>query len=213
MSDRLTVWGRRSAFNVQKVLWLVGELGLAHHHVDAGGRFGGLDTPEFLARNPHGRVPVIQDGSTVVWESHSILRYLAARHPEGGFWAEDPGERSHADRWTDWAQSTLQPAFFDLFGGYYRTPEAQRDWPAIRNAQQRLAQHYTLLDRHLADPPFLAGDRLTLADIPAGTSLYRYFELDLDRPALPNVEAWYNRLAERPAYREHVMVPFAELKG
>ena len=213
MANDLTVWGRRNAFNVQKVLWLVGELGLAHRHVDAGGPFGGLDTPEFLALNPNGRVPVIRDGATVIWESHSILRYLAARHAPGNFWSEDPADRSHVDRWLDWGQTTLQPAFMELFWKYYRTPEAQRDWTAVRDAQARTAAAFRLLDRHLADRPYVTGDRLTLADIPAGTALFRYFGLDLDRPALPNVEAWYQRLGERAAYRAHVAIPFEELKG
>ncbi|MBP2231895.1 glutathione S-transferase [Azospirillum agricola] len=199
MATPLVVWGRRSAFNVQKVLWLVGELGLEHRRIDVGGPFGGLDDPEFLARNPNGRIPVIEDGGTVVWESHSILRYLAARHAPGRFWPEDPAARSRADRWTDWALSSLQPAFVDLFRGYYRTPDDQRDWAAIRGALERTARLYGLLDRHLADRPYLAGDEFTIADIPAGASLFRYFALDLDRPALPNVEAWHRRLAERPA--------------
>lgn len=213
MGSRLTVWGRRNAFNVQKVLWLVDELALAHDHIDAGGSFGGLDTPEFLALNPNGRVPVIQDGDTVIWESHSIIRYLAARHGAGTFWPEDPAERSHADRWTDWTLATLQPAFLGLFWTYYRTPEDQRNWTAIREAQDRTTQAFLLLDRHLADRPYLAGTRITIADIPAGTALFRYFELDLDRPALPNVEAWYQRLGDRAAFRDNIKVPFDELKG
>src|SRR5262245_27887816 len=97
--------------------------------------------------------------------------------------------------------------------GFYRTPEPQRNWPAIRDRVARCAQHFRLLDRMLADRPFLAGNALSLADIPAGTSLYRYFELDIERPSVPNVEAWYRRLQDRPAYRTHVMVPFGELSG
>jgi glutathione S-transferase len=208
----LTIWGRRSAFNVQKVLWLVGELGLAHTHVEAGGAFGGLDDPEFLQMNPHGRVPVIDDAGTVVWESHSILRYLGARYGRDAFWAQDPGERSLVDRWMDWSLATLQPAFMDLFWGFYRTPEAARDWPKIRDALERCARHYRLLDAQLAERPFLGHAGFSLADIPAGTSLYRYFSLEIERPPLPNVQAWYRRLAERPAYRTHVMLPFDELR-
>ncbi len=210
----LKVWGRRSSFNVQKVLWLVGELRLAHEHIPAGGSFGGLEAPSFRAMNPHGRVPVIADGELVVWESHAILRYLAARHDAGGFWRTDPSERSRIDGWMDWSQTRLQPDFLmGVFWGFYRTPEAQRDWPAIRNSLARCADHFRLLDDVLADRPFLAGEELSLADIPAGTSLYRYFELDIERPATPNVTAWYRRLQERPAYREHVMIRFAELRG
>jgi len=210
----LKVWGRRSSFNVQKVLWLVGELGLAHEHIPAGGGFGRLDEPALRALNPHGRVPVLQDGGLAVWESHTILRYLAARYGRGSFWLDDPAERARVDGWMDWSQTTLQPDFLNgVFWGYYRTPEAQRDWPAIRRSLARCADHFRLFDHILATRPFLIGDELSLADIPTGTSLYRYFELDLARPHLPHVTAWYERLQQRPAYREHVMVPFAELRG
>ncbi len=210
----LTVWGRRSSFNLQKVMWLVSELGIEHRHIQAGGQFGGLDTPEFRAMNPVGRVPVIDDNGTIVWESHAILRYLAARHGRARFWSDDPAERSQADRWMDWSQTALQPDFLvGVFWGNYRTPEPQRNWAIIRDKIARCAQHFELLDNILGHRPFLRGNSLTLADIPAGTSLYRYFELEIDRPTVPNVEAWYRRLQERPAYREHVMVPFSELLG
>jgi glutathione S-transferase len=209
----LKVWGRRNSFNVQKVMWLVGELGLDHEHIDAGGSFGGLDTPEFLRMNPHGRIPVIDDDGTIVWESHSIVRYLSAKYGRGSLWREDPAERSRADRWMDWSQATLQRDFMDLFWGFYRTPEAQRDQAHINNLIARCADHFGILDRHLAANPYLAGESFTMGDIPAGTSLYRYFELEIERPPLPNVSAWYGRLRNRPPYRQHVMLPFADLRG
>jgi glutathione S-transferase len=210
----LKVWGRRNSFNVQKVLWLVGELGLPYEHIPAGGSFGRLDEPTFRALNPHGRIPVIQDGDLAVWESHAILRYLAARHSQGDLWRDDPAARAPVDGWLDWAQTALQPEFLNgIFWGYFRTPEAQRNWPAIRQSLERCAGYFRLLDTQLAARPFLLGDRLSLADIPIGTALYRYFELDIERPPLPNVAAWYERLQQRPAYREHVMIPFADMRG
>lgn len=209
----LTIWGRRNSFNVQKVMWAIGELGLDHAHVDAGGAAGGLDTPEFRAMNPHGRVPVIDDGGVIVWESHAIVRYLCARYPGHGLWSADPAERSLADRWMDWMLATLQPDFMDLFWGFFRTPAAQRDQDLIRDRTERCARHYRRLDVELAARAFLAGDRLTMADIAVGTSLYRYFEIEIERPKLPNVRTWYERLAKRPAYRLHVMRPFEELRG
>jgi glutathione S-transferase len=210
----LKVWGRRSSFNVQKVLWLVGELELTHEHIPAGGSFGRLEEPAFRALNPHGRVPVIEDGDVVVWESHAILRYLAARYDRGGLWPEDPADRARVDGWMDWSQTALQPDFLNgVFWAYYRTPEAQRNWTAICRSIDRCTRHFRLLDSVLAHQPFLGGERLSLADIPAGTSLYRYFELDIEHPEVPNVAAWYQRLQARPAYRTHVMVPFDELRG
>lgn len=211
----LQVWGRRSSFNVQKVMWLIGELGLPYEHIPAGGEFGLKDTPEFLAMNPHGRVPVIRDSDgTVVWESHSILRYLAARYGGAGLWSDDPARRSQIDRWMDWSQSTLQPAFLTgVFWGFYRTPEAQRDMTAVDKNVALCARYFQLLDQVLSTQGFLAGPHLTLADIPAGTSLYRYFNLDIPRPHIPHVEAWYQRLQTSAAFEEHVMIPFRELFG
>jgi glutathione S-transferase len=210
----LKVWGRRSSFNVQKVMWLTGELGLAHKHIDAGGSFGGLDAPDFLAMNPHGRVPVVSDDDAVVWESHAILRYLAARHGAGRFWCEDAAARAAVDGWMDWSQTSLQPDFLGgVFWGFYRTPEAQRNRPAIRASLARCARHFEKLDRLLEGKAFLLGDKLTLADITAGTSLYRYFELEIERPQLTQVERWYRTLQQRHAYRTHVMLPFEELRG
>ena len=210
----LKVWGRRSSLNVQKVMWLIGELDLAHDHIDAGGSFGGLDAPEFLAMNPHGRVPVIRDGHAIVWESHAILRYLGARYGAGRFWSEDPVVRARVDGWMDWSQTALQPDFLNgVFWGFYRTPEDQRNWPAIRTALARCEQHFTRLERLLEQRPFLLGDALSLADITAGTALYRYFELEIERPETPAVERWYRTLQAREAFRTHVMIPFGELRG
>jgi glutathione S-transferase len=210
----LTIWGRPSSFNTQKVLWLADELALTYQHIPAGGSFGGLDAPQFLAMNPHGRVPVIDDDGTVVWESHAILRYLAARYGKHQFWSEDPGDRTRVEPWMDWAQTTLQPDFLlGVFWAFYRTPEHARNWDAIRAKIARCAQHFELLDSVLSDRRYLCGDTISLADIPAGTALYRYFALDIERPSVPNVEAWYERLQSHPAYRARVMLPFEELRG
>jgi glutathione S-transferase len=143
----LKVWGRRSSFNVQKMMWLIGELELPHEHVDAGGQFGGLDAPDFLAMNPHGRIPVIRDDAATVWESHAILRYLAARHGAGRFWSDDPVTRASVDGWMDWSHTALQPDFLvGVFWGFYRTPEAKRNWPAINAALARCARDFGRLD-------------------------------------------------------------------
>ena len=210
----LKIWGRRNSGNVQKVMWLVGELSLEHEHIPAGGPFGRLSDPEFGALNPNRLIPVMEDGELVVWESHAILRYLAARYGRAAYWPDDPGERTAFDRWMDWSQSLWQPAFMTgVFWGFYRTPEVERDWTTIDNSVRRCAELMQIANEALADRPFLAGDHFTIGDIPLGSMLYRYFELDIDRPTVPHVEAWYDRLRQRHAYREHVMVPFDDLKG
>jgi glutathione S-transferase len=195
-------------------MWLIGELGIEHRHIEAGGQFGGLDTPEFRAMNPHGRVPVIDDHGTIVWESHAILRYLAACYGRGTFWSDEPAKRSLSDRWMDWSETALQPDFLiGVFWGFYRTPEPQRNLPEIKKSIDRCAQHFHLLDRLLANKEFMLGSEFSLADIPIGANLYRYFNIEIERPFLPNVERWYRLLQDRPAYRRHVMVPFGELYG
>ena len=209
----LRVWVRRNSINVQKVLWLVGELGIELEHVPAGGPFGRLDEPEFRALNPFGKVPAIDDEGVAVWESHAILRYLAERHG-GERWWPDVAARARIEPWMDWHQTTFQPPFAGgLLWGYFRTPEPQRNWPAIRQSEANCAALLQFVDRMLTERPYLAGDELTLADIPLGTCLYRYFEMNVRRPDAPNVARWYARLCERDAYRRHVMQPFEELRG
>jgi len=210
----LKVWGRRNSSNVQKVMWLVGELNLPHELVPAGGPFGGLSDPKFAALNPNRLVPVVEDNGLAIWESHTIVRYLAARYGGREYWPEDAAERTAFDRWIDWCQSHWQPAFSaGVFWGLYRTPEPERNWRRINQSIALCSELMRIVEGAIKDRPFLAGDRFTIGDIPLGASLYRYFELDIDRPALPAVEAWYARLKARPAYREHVMVPFDDLKG
>lgn len=209
----LTIWGRRNSVNVQKAMWAVGEVGVPHERIDAGGEFSRLDTPEFTALNPNRRVPVLQDGDTVVWESNAIIRYVAAKYGEGTLWSPDAGERAKADIWMAWMQTTGYREFIDLFWGFVRTPPEQRDMDAMHAANQRLIKHLELLDRHLAAQPYLAGDTFTMGDIPTGAVLYRYFAMEFDHPALPNLMAWYARLGERPAYQAHVAIPFPEMWG
>ena len=214
----LKIWGRRNSQNVQKPMWLIGELGLAHEHVNAGGKYGGLDTPEFVAMNPNSRVPVIKDGALVLWESQAILRYLAAQYGRdsaaGKFWSDNAAERAQADQWMDWSATTLQPAFLGgIFMPYFRTPEAQRNRQQIENGVETVGNLMLMLERQLQGKKYLLGDALTLADIPVACNFYRYFEIDLPKPRMPNVMAYYERLKARPAYRHHVMVSFQELRG
>ena len=205
--------GRATAFNVQKVLWLLDELGLEFAHHPAGGAHGGLDDPAFLALNPHGKVPVLVDDGTPIWESHAILRYLAACYGAPTFWPRDPAARSLNDRWMDWAHTTLQPDFMRLFWGFYRMPEHKRDPGQIERARRCCERHYRLIDDQLAYRHYLGGDQFSLADIPAGTSLYRYLHMGLDVALPARTADWYARLTQRPAFRNRVMMRFDDLRG
>jgi glutathione S-transferase len=203
----LRIWGRNNSINVQKVMWAVGELGLAHERIDVGGAFGGLDTAEYGRRNPNRRIPAVEDEDVVVWESNACVRYLAARYGAGTLWPEEPARRAVADSWMDWQQTTLLADLTVTFWGLIRTPEAERDHAAIAAAGKRLGTTWRILEDHLVTRRFVAGDILTIGDIPVGAACYRYYGLPIERPGLPNVEAWYGRLKERAPFREHVMVP------
>ena len=204
------VWGRNNSINVQKVMWAVAELGLAHERTDAGGAFGGLDTADYGRLNPNRRIPtVVDDDGTVVWESNVCVRYLAARHGAGGLWPAAPAARAKADMWMDWQQTTVHPEMTPVFWGLIRTPEAERDHALIAAATERLGAAFAVLDAHLADRPFVAGDALTMGDIPVGCACYRYYQLPIARPSLAHLEAWYGRLQERAPFRTHVMIPLS----
>jgi glutathione S-transferase len=209
----LTLWGRRTSFNVQKVLWVLDILKLSYSHIEVGGRFGGLATSEFKALNLHQKIPVLRDDELVVWESHTIIRYLAAKYSPSDLWRETPEERSYIDRWIDWTATKLQPDFMDLFWNYYRKPEQERDRATIQQAREKCAHDYSLLDKYLDSKSFLHGNSLTLADIPAGATLYRYLNMGLDVPRPANLMAWYNKMCNMEGYRRQIMTPYDELFG
>lgn len=213
MSLELTLWGRASSANVQKALWALAELELPYEHKLVGGAYGGLDDPHYRAMNPNGLVPTLQDGDLVLWESHAILRYLAATYGPDMLWREEARERAIVDQWTDWTATTFQPAWIAVFWLFVRTPPEQHDRKAIAAACAKAVSALRILDAHLAERDYLAGNSLSYADIAAGVALYRWFTMELDRPAMPGVENWYRRLELRPAFRQAVMVDYAELVG
>jgi len=207
-TGKITIWGRHTSSNVQKVLWAADELGLGYDRVDVGGKFGGNDAPEYRAMNPNGLIPVLRDtDGSIHWESNSVLRYLGSRYGNNGtLWPADPGQRSLSDRWMDWATSLIGEPMRILFWGLVRDP-AGADLNAMTRAEEQAAAYWARLDAHLASQPFVAGDHLTLGDIPAACQLHRWMVFPVTRPALPHLEAWYARLQQRPGYRTHVMIP------
>lgn len=200
----LKIWGRKNSINVQKVMWTVGEIGLEHERIDAGGAFGRNREPDYLKMNPNGLVPVLQDGDLTLWESNAIVRYLAARYGDDSLWSEDPVHRAEADKWMDWMITTANPAIFPTFWGLIRTPPEQRDMKAIEEARVKTADLLKILEAHLAHRLFVAGPTLTMGDIPMGCFINRWFALPIQRPNLPNIAAYFERLKQRPAFMEHV---------
>jgi len=209
----ITLWGRSNSGNVQKVVWALEELELDYEHVQLGGKFGGLKDPDYLELNPNGLVPTLRDGELVMWESNAIVRYLCAQYASGLLFPVDPAERAIVDQWADWCASTFQPAWIGVFGLMVRVPPSKRD-PALLAAKLADANAaFTLLNARLGHSPWLGGDGMTYADIIAGVSLYRWFTLDIERIALPHVEAWYERLQRRPAFKKGVEVSYEDLRA
>ena len=205
----LTIHGRANSINVQKALWAAEECGLAYDRRDVGGAFGGNDQAWYLAMNPNGVVPTIDDDGYILWESNSIVRYLAASYGPPGFYPADPKARGRAERWMDWQISTIQTGMTTLFWGLIRTAPEKRDLAAIEAARLATAPLWARLDAHLASNAYVAGAEFTMGDIPAGCMAYRWLNLAFrrdDLPELAHLRAWYERLATRPGYRRHVMI-------
>ena len=205
----LQLWGNADSVNVQKIMWCCEELGLAYRRIDAGRHFGVVNTPDFRRLNPNGLVPTIDDEGFVLWESNAILRYLAAKHGSGTLWPTDVAQRARADRWMDWANSTLWPTMVPLFRAFMRTPESQRNAVAIELDRLKTIEVLRVLDGQLAETEFVGGDTFTMGDIAVGCAVWRWIALPIERPALPNLQRWFDSLATRPAYRRVVMLPLA----
>lgn len=209
----ITLWGRLNSANVQKAVWVLEELALPYEHIPAGGSYGGTNDPAFRAMNPNGLVPVLRDGDLTLWESHAVVRYLSAEYGSGLLFPLEPVERAPVDQWTDWTATTFQPAWIDVFWSLVRTPPEQHDKPRIERAIAATRRCFDMLEQRLRHVHYLGGRDFTYADIVAGVALYRWTTMAIERPSLPAVEAWHERLNERPAFRKAVCVPYDELVG
>lgn len=194
-------------------MWLVSELELPHERLDVGGSFGGNRSPEFLAMNPMGRVPVIEDGDVVLFESQAILRYLAAKHLAEAFWPSDVNARAPIDQWMEWSKVNVVPvATYKVFWQLIRTGAAERNHDLVAQGISELKTLMSIAEAQIAKHGWLAGPKMSLADISFGTTLYRYFTVPFERADLPHLRAYYDRLCTRPAYAEHVMVSYETLR-
>lgn len=205
----LKIWGRSSSVNVQKVVWTVRELALPHSLEQVGGKFGGLDSPEYGAMNPNRKVPVIDDGGLILWESNAIVRYLTARYSEGALWPSDVGIRAQADRWMDWTATEWQPAIGPAFLGLIRTPEDKRDQAAIEASIAKSNNLALILEHALQNKNTITGGAMSMADIVLGCIAHRWLALPIERPATPALSAWYRRLMMRPATQGVLTLPLS----
>ncbi|KQU76940.1 MULTISPECIES: glutathione S-transferase family protein [unclassified Rhizobacter] len=203
----LKIWGNADSINVQKVLWCCEELALPYERIDAGRHYGVVNTAEFRRLNPNGLVPTIEDDGFVVWESGTVLRYLAAKHAAGSLWPDDVVARAEADRWVDWSNSTLWPAMVPIFRAFLRTPEHERDDNLVEAARRETLEALTILDAQLEGRAFVGGDRFTMGDIALGCAVWRWMSLPIERDELPQVQRWFDALSKREAYRKVVMLP------
>lgn len=200
----LKIWGRKNSSNVRKALWCAEEAGLAYERIDAGGAFGLVNEAPYRALNPNGVVPTLDDDGFILWESNTIVRYLAARYAPD-LYPQDLQVRASAEKWMDWATSSFAAPFRTVFWGTLRTPPEQRDAAAIQAAIDTCVSLLAIPEATLAKQPYLTGEQFGMGDIPLGSFIYAWFEMPIERPAQPHLKAWYERLKVRPAYRDAVM--------
>jgi glutathione S-transferase len=200
----LKVWGRSTSSNVQKVMWAVTEIGLPVERIDIGGPFGKNREAAYLAKNPNGLVPTLEEeDGFLLWESNSIVRYLAAKH-KASLEPADLRQRALAQKWMDWQLTVMAPAIGPLFMGMVRTPPAERNAKAIDDSKAKTGEATRMLEDQLGKTRFLAGDTFSYGDIPIGIMIWRYRELAPERPAFKNVDRWYAEIAARPGFQQHV---------
>ena len=204
----LKIWGRANSVNVKKALWAAEELNLKYERIDAGMEHGVVKTPEYRRMNPNALVPTIEDDGFVLWESHAIVRYLAAKHGAGTLWPADLKQRADSDRWMDWAYA-FQASLRAVFWGLIRTPAEKRDLKAIEEGRKRSAELLAVPESALSKNSYVAGKAFTMGDIPLGCEVQRWMRVPIERPRFPNVEAWFERLRERPAFVRHVDLPLS----
>jgi len=202
----LKIWGRTNSVNVKKALWAAEELGLKYQRIDAGMQFGVTKTPEYLSMNPNSLVPTIEDDGFVLWESHTIVRYLAAKHGMGTMCPADLKARADAERWMDWA-FTFQNAMRAVFWGLIRTAPEKRDHKAIEEGRTQSAKLLEVLERNLQKKTYVTGDAFTMGDIPIGCEVQRWMRVPIERAPFPALQAWFDRLGQRPAFRQVVDIP------
>ena len=204
----LKLWGRNNSVNVQKPIWCLEELKVPYVRIDAGMQYGVVNELQFRKMNPNGLVPVIEDGGAVIWESNAIVRYLAAKYGKGTLWAEDPAERAQSDKWMDWCATVYWPPMREVFWGLIRTPPEKRNPELIEASRKKAGEILNILDAALSRSDYIAGDHLTIGDIPLGAISWRWFGIaGLERPSRPNVEAWFKRLSQREAFKKSVLLP------
>ena len=205
----LKIWGRATSINVQKVMWAVGELKIPHERIDVGGPFGKNRDAAYLAMNPNGLVPTLEEDDFILWESNSIVRYLAAKYGAGTLEPSDLRERASASRWMDWQLSVCSPAIHGLFWGLIRTPPEKRDHAHINESREKTTAAMKIIDAQLGKTAHIAGETFSMGDIPTALTVFRFYKLVPEHTGLDNMARWYKSIEQRPAFKERVLaIPF-----
>jgi glutathione S-transferase len=201
----LKVWGRNTSSNVQKVVWGLAEMGIPFERIDVGGAFGKTTEPFYLAMNPNSLVPTLEeeDGFTL-WESNSVVRYLAAKHAARVLEPADLKVRARAQMWMDWQLTVLAPAITPVFWQMIRTPADKRDPAVIAASKEKTVTAARIMDEQLGRTAYLAGDAFSYGDIPVGIMIYRYVQLIPERPTTSNLDRWYAAISARPAFKAQI---------
>jgi glutathione S-transferase len=202
----IRILGRANSFNVRKVLWTCGELGLEFTREDWGRGYRSTGDPEFRAVNPIGLVPAVIDGDVVLRESNAIVRYLVSKYAPGSpMYPAELAARARAEQWMDWANYETSISLRGAFlGGMLNEPPWNHPW-FVERGRAQIAKEVAQLDEHLAgDGPYVAGAEFTVGDVPVGLVVNRWFHLNFERPRYEAVARYYETLSRRPAYRTHV---------
>ena len=205
----LTIWGRDTSSNVQKVLWVCEELNVQYNRIDAGGHFGGLTDKKFLEINPNSKIPVIKDKEFILYESHAIIKYIASKYNKNNFLPSDLVKVAISDQWIDWVHTELGNNMIPILIGLIRTPEKNRDMKKINDSIQKSEKSWSILNDHLENRRWIGGENFSLADIPAGVWIWRREELPIEKKSLSNIKRWFNDLKKLDSFQKIVMKPLS----
>ena len=204
----MKLYGRNTSINVQKAAWVMGEAELNWEWIDKAGGVGTIDSPQYRKINPAAKIPTLDDNGLLVRQSNTIVRYVARKYApqliprEDSAWVE-------AERWMEWQNSDNRVTLTKVFWTLIRTPENKRDMEELSSVINVLNDDFSILDEYLGDRKYIAGEEFSIGDIPPGAAAYRYLSLPIERPVLTNLQNWYEKLVERPKFKEMVMIPLA----
>ena len=205
----IKLWGRTSSDNCTKIFWCLAEIGLDYEWIDTLLPLSQKKQKELGTKNPNCLVPILEDDKYILWESNAIVRYLCAKYGQTDLYPKKLEKLSEAEKWMDWQMSTIEKPLSVILWNKYRYKHELRDELAIAKAIKDVTVAFKILDEHLADRIYMLREKFTMADIPLGVMVYRWFAMDFQKPIFPNLKRWYELLSKRVEYKKHVKLPLA----